>query len=992
MSYTLYSEDEVEELDLLQVSDPRSPYGSDSDGSSAADSEDEVDGLEGLRVGVLTPSELSKKVRDFYFKDDGFRISTKIIDSRYHVRDFSRVRAPKDLLDRFRKLAASLPMHADPIGDGLDNVRAIICWTARLKSQKPQCVRLAEMVVSLWEDVMAHPKLSKEYDVPGTSAYILLCLLRASLKGYRQRQFAHATSSLVTRSRRRGSFLTDMAKLAKELRKIVSECRKKFGMVHKIHNIAAGPPVLENRSLMTVPVVTQALKEAVAKGLNRFRVDHLWISLGSQYPKVSQLAPLFTFLRLINLDIVKKKASSRKRKHGDEDGIGTQDPAASDTSHSESLIRKLRYETHVSWFAFRDVIHLTKWKDTVRRRMSAWFRRINTIEKTMAGPDIHLTLHLLLILFAKLDFMSEAAVIAEMLVVVYREASEREPTSKTMKINLASALGALSVSTYHAGRHLEAVRAAEDGIQILMPLLNKRRSLCLAPLGGLQTAYATALLCLSGINNGEGNSSKAQKLFLGYRSCVVAEHAVNTLRALTTAQPTYVTGRELLARAIRSLLEATIVILDRFHACQGQHPSTTLNNFKWTKVPACCGRITLQEALLVHNCIEDPPSARLSQHFKSAGEMVHIYRDIIAATPNAYEPFLTDTLHWKARLPGATAQESLRDYDEARQIYTRLMVAWPDHFNRKAARVYAGYALQLRCTGQYDKAAEAMSTAVEYQLSDSQQQIDKSSWRGMNIVASLASCHAFLLSQVGRYAEAFDEAQRAETVFRAATKVTEPMAKLCLAEPVAIKGYAEWMLGRPDDALKTLRQSLKLVRDSQPVSRGSEKDKERRTLRYCAKAPIYLLILGWMAGVAVSLGDRTAAQRDIDTAIMHARTLASGTRRRWGIEKNLEPIDHVIPHLLVISAGIMLESERMDEALEHVDEALEMSEGGAKCGPETYKTALLLKAGILEATEQPMEAAKYALQADMLPGTGFVDSLQCCTLIDQDTVWGCREH
>ncbi|KAE8213502.1 hypothetical protein CF327_g2982 [Tilletia walkeri] len=1018
MSESMHSDAEVEDLDYLQPAprhiqvkqeeleydpfhDDASPSASDSD----SDDEVEVEALDDLRVGQINAQNLSDRVRESFLVDDGTQISKKFIDSRYPLRSstryplrsFTRIKAAPGLSDMFSKLEPTLPLHPDVIGDGLNQVEGLLNRGLRLQYSKPHCVKVVKIVMNLWKDVVDHPKLSKQYSAPGTTANVLLSLVHGCLLLFRSRLLSHGESSLVNRSRRRKYHQAALAKSVKDIRRVVMDSRKKFGMADKIHRIAAGLPELEDRPTMTVPSVVESLKRTINNVLQRFRVQHLWISLGLEYPNVNALHPTFAFLRQINLEIYKPDAS-RKRKHGDEDGEGSSaDAQQTKTDKAKSqLISMLQSETNASWFHFKDVIHLTKWKDNTRRRVRKWWKHVNNLETILSDPDHHLIIQRVLVLILQLNFHDSARVVAELLVVVYREAYERDPSDRTKTKNLCAALGALSTvltrTYWYLDRHLDAVKAAEEGIQLVMPLYLKQRSGSKMLYGSLQLALSNALFALL-----EHNANDAQQLFLGCRSWMAADLAIVTFRQVVSVHPQSMHCKEGLAQALQRQASTALFLLGRFSALKDKHGAISLDKFHWKTLPKCCAIFsTIQEALFVHGSLEDNLSERIESHLTNIkGEAIQIYRELAALKPIAYDPLLADVLEWKATTFKSNVEESLGAYEEGQKVFARLIEAWPNHFSRKAAQFHAKYALQLRLKAQYHKAAEALSTAIENQTAITQQPKAWTLWRGFNMVASLASCHALVLSQLDRYVEAFEEAQRAETVFYDVPAMNHPRTKVFLAEPIAVKGFAEWMLDRPQDALRTLRQSLKLLEDYEAlnVDKDKKKKKNGEPLKTdCVLNPVYVLASGWKAGVEASLGDPERAQGNINKAIEQARALLCSKPAQRTAELYTDPIDHILPHLLVISAAILLERKCVDEAFACVEESLELGEEGRKCSPTTYKTALLVKKRLLELTERPYEAAVYAFKADLLPGTGFMDKVQCCTLYDHDTTLSCYER
>ncbi|KAE8227747.1 hypothetical protein CF326_g7346 [Tilletia indica] len=1095
MSEISYSDSEsgsdFEELDDLLQPDPHRPQtpqeSLDGHESAISDSDEEVDSLENLRL-AFDAKKVTKKVRAWFLTEDGIKPSTKFIDSRYPARKTSRIKAPSDLSQLFRKLAPSLPRHSDPIANGFKFVDEILKYSHPLKSIRPNCVQLSGVVMSLWKDVMAHPKLSKEHAVPGTSTNLLLVLVNTHLKEFRRRLHSYASSSLVTRSRTRAHFQEYMERRIASLRRIVSESRKKLGIAHKIHSIAAGPPMLQDRPTMCAPPLTDFLKALMSTASSKFQAEGMHLS--KDFPGIKELTPLLAFLHNIDLDISRTEAGKRKRydedgdvidegdigfaataallalgkgngdevrdqtdqgngagdgnDYGDRDGdgaaggeetgdvdendkggsdgeghnddhrfemnvdgerdgaddggVGVQDGAisagdvaqdgADDSSNGDgsqedtsqlvehtvktkidTFIDTIEHVTRSQWFDFKGVARFAKWRRNVRVHMSNWFTRVRANRHKPASPEYNLTLQHILIVFSQAGYVAEATSIAAMLVVVYREVYERDPSNRTKRRNLCNALGALSVAMWRAKQYLMAAQAAEDGIQIITPLYEYTRDRSLVTLGELQVAHSSALLGLS-----QGNANDAQKLFLRFRAQMAAQKAVSMLRARSVSHDDSVTDYARLARAIQAHMDATVAVSGFLQELSFQHKAVSTDKFGWTMVPKCCEKLTVEEALFIHGSLPSSPDARLTFHLSFPEEVVQIYRDIAATGTNAYDPFLAEALHWKAGLPETTLEQSLSAYKEGQKVYFRLAEMFPTLFNRKIARFQGDYALRLRFDARYDKADEVLAEALEQQADAPAEEGGVAIWRGYGLFSSLNSLHALVLSGIDQHAEALCKAQRAEMFFYATADETCPMASLYLAEPFAIKGYAQWMLGQPRDALKALRKSLTLLQQHEAAGLG--KVKAERLKEECNHPPIYMLALGWKAGVEASLGRYEQAMRHIDEAVQQTRLRADSAKARWEAEQALDPIDQVLAHLLVIYAGILLGRQRFDEALERVYESLAVSDEGKRCSPSTYKTAIMLKARILEAIEQPLEAAEYASKANSLPGTGFMDKLQ----------------
>ncbi|KAE8203986.1 hypothetical protein CF327_g7742 [Tilletia walkeri] len=217
-----------------------------------------------------------------------------------------------------------------------------------------------------------------------------------------------------------------------------------------------------------------------------------------------------------------------------------------------------------------------------------------------------------------------------------------------------------------------------------------------------------------------------------------------------------------------------------------------------------------------------------------------------------------------------------------------------------------------------------------------------------------------------------------------------------LLEPKAVKGFAFWMLRQPEQALAAFTSAMELIYKRAEESKGG-----LRRRHYRASEDLrYMLISGWIGGVRAALGDLQGARQDGESAVQEMRrrlkVLAEGNAAEFDgaeledgevddedryrpVHESLEPIDRILPHILLILAATLTRLGELKEAMDHVDEVLERSKM-YRCRDElTVKTALLLKLRLLQhsSPDDIMLLQQIKTEAEAIPMQGFLVQLRC---------------
>ncbi|KAL9931375.1 hypothetical protein V8E36_009772 [Tilletia maclaganii] len=203
----------------------------------------------------------------------------------------------------------------------------------------------------------------------------------------------------------------------------------------------------------------------------------------------------------------------------------------------------------------------------------------------------------------------------------------------------------------------------------------------------------------------------------------------------------------------------------------------------------------------------------------------------------------------------------------------------------------------------------------------------------------------------------------------------------------AVWAYCRWLAGSADDNLASLQSAL--GHSAEAMSHYHEK-----STAYMLQSATHFLILGWLGGVKAALGQTEEALTDGQDAVSRLGTLlvdfagrtemdssmTVSSKRFWDwnvTDHALVPVDQILPQLLVLLAATLTQVNRLDSATTTVDEALAIIDEGGKADLSTTKTALVLKANLLERCDRVAEAAEVRTRAEAVPRRGYLHRLGC---------------
>ncbi|KAK0526147.1 hypothetical protein OC834_004905 [Tilletia horrida] len=1001
----------------------------DWDDSIAIDSDAEVDALDTLQ-SLQPPNR--------FLSDSGHVASQKFISAHYPERDFARTDAPKDLAVLIRDLAPLLPRHEAPWGDGIDYAERILARSHRLRAIKHNCQTFASIALNLWTDIKNKPAALADHKTPGTPTYFFLAQACHLIRHFRRHVYVYASESLTKRGRRRREILSILPAQVRDLRAIARDARKKLGLAGTVHGTAHGVGPLHLQPIMTIPSASKHFNLVMQSMHSHFHINSELLYRG--YPDIQALQSLMGFLRYINLDdVVATIKPPPKRSMADSDGddasggdneaqqVASAAVAVADAAAANLLryLKKIRWENSPERLSFANAEQLSSWKSAITLRLHKWFVRIQARKDLLKCENHRVLVHFITIVFAQAKYWPAATIMAEFLVLIYRDEYMRDPKDKSMikRVNLCNALGAFATCAARCSSHrrIDAVLAAENALMLLRPIYNKHKNRMAFQMSRLRVAYSQALLAL-----GNSAANDAIMLFLFRKAYLVANWSIASLRKAVEVLPSRLDLKSSLAQGLRARATAAKAVLDQLMLLREEHTTVPLP-IRETTVPKCCAHLSAEESQYLHTTLGDSTLTSPKLFLKSATEAIVVYRSLAERQPDLYTFVLAETLRWRADLREGNAVAEIAALNLTAETYRRLAPKFPGFFDAEIARARGEVGLRHSWSCRAEEAASSFSSAIaEYSAAAAAttQKADKVSWRGFHVHASLTSAHASVLAQLERPEAALHQAERAETILRSkypGKKSTE--IGNYLAEPLATKGYALWMLHKPIHAQVALRAALHLL------ERHESWYNHHYTLLepYEASAsPQYVLLLAWLAGVRCALGDPQGALGDAQAALVKTRKMVKSAMEKHAVRMRREPLERLVPHVLAIHAGISLELGRFAEAGALVDECLALAEGmkkraravaaaearasrdktkmvaaaqaeerlfGKKAGggvvggtwldAPTYKTAVLIKVRVLEATERACEAALLEAEAETLPAKGFFDQLQQATLYDE---------
>ncbi|KAE8214443.1 hypothetical protein CF327_g2175 [Tilletia walkeri] len=815
---------------------------------------------------------------------------------------------------------------------------------------------------------------------PGSLRDICIRSIVERMEEFKSLVANHHKYSTVMRSQFRKEHKTEATERIWEQRGAIRECKNKFGFASKICRIASSPNCPSTAPAVTLRSIKTLYDENVSFGetLMRLQSD----ARLAAFPPLETLLDLANFFQAIESaeNEVREDRSCKRLRESSPDGQDSHDASLEMNPGSQpeipvlnvqsdfpkSLLRSLAPDR----MTFESMDQLDESKNNHLQLLASMFWEWPMDDETLTGKDGFVYLQCQCTAFAQVLLFEEAAFFGELMVLMCREDEERVPSVKN-KIKLAAALGALSVLLEPTCSSLQATQAAEEGIKIVQELLKTEPSRYVELMAALKTANAKALL-----QSGAGLMDQEEKIRMLQKAYRIAEEALMLSYKHLNEQATDTNLLQSLARAlhVKAVAGKNVVNWLLHHQIRKQYPSFPL-------LPAS----HLKEANL------SPSPFETSKHLKRlikkinvevidalvtvSERSIQLYRELIKQVPNLYEPLLGEALILKAQILSFYSPQAGDTFREAATFYDMLSAKFPHQFDDPATRAYAGLAKRQRWANDLEGAADSYQKALDHLLEPlgPTEHRTTAQHRQWDRVHELKIDRPMICVQLERYEDGLADSERVKAFLGGRDgKIYSSMM-----EEMALEGCFYWLLGRLEEAKEVLKSSLQpIIEDEERMrSMGS-----RSSYSFWDEHRGHILTLGWQGAVKSAMGDHIHALKDGKQAVKGLRKGRSKAETRYSEHFKLDPFHRImLPHFLVLLAGTLLALGNNEDAMEHVQESLELN-SDSKADPSTVKTALMLKARLLEETNNRgnfMKAAKIRAEADAIPFRGFLHRMGC---------------
>jgi len=340
-----------------------------------------------------------------------------------------------------------------------------------------------------------------------------------------------------------------------------------------------------------------------------------------------------------------------------------------------------------------------------------------------------------------------------------------------------------------------------------------------------------------------------------------------------------------------------------------------------------------------------------------------------------YEASLFDAICVVIRLLDSHEKEAFPYLIEALRISNRRLENFPDVAQEERERIVVYSGLGLLQTDSPLKTADTLRQSISG-LQSLESDFPRAT---MPRLVSLRASLVLALAHLEQYDEAIEAAEAISLQVLSEEHVAPTRVKVS-----AIIAYCRWLKSDAQAALQMLAKALKEGTGYDAL----HPDAEYPTFRDAT----HLLMLGWLGAVKASLGRVEEAARDGKAAVVQmrqllqdldddrARTKALGEPNDiWSLSRTaLDPVDSVLPQLcFLLAATLAQQGGRGEEAAAALDETLFAIDDPGEVDPSTTKTALLLRAKLLEEDGDMVEALALRTRADAIPLHGFFHRLGC---------------
>ncbi|KAK0523055.1 hypothetical protein OC842_006280 [Tilletia horrida] len=882
----------------------------------------------------------------------------------------------EEIKNLFRRVADLLPFSSSAIRALLKGAERIISKGARAATLRHEVEGFIKRILNFCILIGEEEKASGTRDLPGTPISLVLIGIKEQLGGFNLMVADYARHGLARRASHTANTRAELGNFASTTREWITEAQNalRIGTLGRLQKATVNPGTPPSPRAINTLIVADQIVSAVNVGLIETE------SLDEPRPETPFDVPMGLALADFLAQVLQSGKAGNEKPN---DALG------------ELMPNKL---------AFASLEQLHDWRTRANDRfldLSEDWTVAEDRPPLATFPEAISMAATFAALLCQMESFNSAGKLLEVLVATVRELFDHSP-SLGNRLKLSNALGALSTILLRISEHsINGMRAAEEAIALVRPLCDQDPGPHLALLSKLQRTYALTLRAVGDTHSG----TRLQLTFLrrAYRVATKAvEHA--RLHVAMVAD----TERDRLARTSLALALKTLADICQAYASSaaqlrdlreyeelyqwlnaergdGIWPPAYAKVVAEIELAAKAGSHKTQAAAIRY--LEDTFFASMPEQLALREEVVSILRSLAEQEPWLYEPLLAGALRSSAQVSQHKA--AVARCEEAITIFRRLSDTLSPLYDGPLSEASSELALQLRWAHRLAEADVAFEQAI---LSAPQHGDDwDREWTDFDNVVDMIAARGLLCVRMEKY----DEAQEiAEKAISSVGEANHSVVRAKLAG--AWQSFCGWVMD-VDNKRTSLDDFCRAVLeeyDSQARFRTSDAEK----IMLIPETPEHALGLGWAAAAQCSLGQTQAALDCGQKAVERTRSMmASSTIRRRAKSKWIS-IDFVLPHLLVILAGVRLSCGLGDDALGDVEEVIEIARNAAAraakevrgedkeqewhdsqadvadlCwvdGP-TLKTALRIKAHLLSKKGDETGAATVKAEADGLPFQGF---------------------
>ncbi|KAE8271946.1 hypothetical protein A4X09_0g385 [Tilletia walkeri] len=824
--------------------------------------------------------------------------------------------------------------------------------------------------------VAAEEKASgRRVAVPGSLKYLCVRSIVQDMDQFKKLVAKNHECSIVMRSRLRTEHKLEATRHILQQKEVVREVKKKLGFVSTSCRIASLP-----ESPSTIPAMAfRSISNLHHRSLHwgGTLLDLQADARLAAFPPLEVLLDLANFFRAIeSAQIEEEEARSGKRMRATSSsdqnnheasfelaaGQEPETPVLNDEFPKSLLLAELAQDG----LAFEHMEQLNEAKNDTYELLAEMCWQWSMDDGILTDKNGFVSLQCQCIAFAKALLFDEAAAFCELLVALCREDEERAPSIKN-KVRLAAALGALSVLLEPTFKNLTGTQAAEEGIKILQPLFRTNPARYISLMTALKIANAKSLLQM-----GRGTFSEECRIRTLRKAFRIAGEASILAQKHSDDQATEMNISISLARTLHIKACGGTSVIRRLLDYQARHryPNCPL-------LPA--GREereieAFQPSEYLKGLLKDLNVDTVDELVAVLERSIQLYREIMKQVPNLCGPLLGEALILKADLLSCYSSQAVDAYKEATKFYDNLSTTFPHQFDEPATRAYTGLAKRQLWANDLEGAADSYQKVLdhlleplgtnEFKTREQSQQSDR--------VGDLKIDRPMICLQLERYNESLADLERVRGFL--GQKDDAPFCSMTVG--MAVQGCCYWLQGRLEEAKGILKLAFQPIIELEETLKGIDCLHDG----HWDNNQGYILTIGWQGAVKSAMGDHIHALKDGELAVKMLRKRQSKAEKWCSEHYELDPFQRVmLPHHLVILAGTLLAVGMNEDAMEHVEESLQLN-SDVKMDPSTVKTALMLKARLLEETESRenfKEAAKIRAEAEAIPFRGFLHRMGC---------------